>query len=421
MNKEVNEEVKNFQKKKDIIKKITVLFNCSKYCDNFDEVILQQNNNPEILKPVFDDYKIFIKDDDKSINVISYLYKKNLLSKTHPFLIYFLVKYRNCCQSLFNSLKKNDIDQLFMENIDYIPAWVLILRFISSSHIILYDDDNNNILKSKIEEKMEDKITSLTKEKREINTDWINLMLDKIPSELLNNNIHIFYEYFKNLVGKLKISNNRIKDKIKDILEEFYSILIENVFNGDINNFIKQNFSYEYNDKDELMINIVKKPNKYIFNKIKQKCNEKQLNFANHFQTLYDNNIIKFISNLPEIKDKIYKSYEEINANKLEIYKTSQDNKKNDEINSKYDSILKEIKNFNDKIDDLIINSSNIQIENTKINNLLEELSKIKKKYKGINDSDEFFEYFKITFKRNDKIKKVFFNEEEFKLFSEYI
>ena len=37
MNKEVNEEVKNFQKKKDIIKKITVLFNCSKYC----EIILQ--------------------------------------------------------------------------------------------------------------------------------------------------------------------------------------------------------------------------------------------------------------------------------------------------------------------------------------------------------------------------------------------
>ena len=90
MNKEVNEEVKNFQKKKkDIIKKITVLFNCSKYCDNFDEVIIQQNNNHEILKPVFDDYKIFIKDDDKSINVISYLYKKNLLSQTHPFLIYF--------------------------------------------------------------------------------------------------------------------------------------------------------------------------------------------------------------------------------------------------------------------------------------------------------------------------------------------
>ena len=83
-------------------------------------------------------------------------------------------------------------------------------------------------------------------------------MLDKIPSELLNNNIHIFYEYFKNLVGKLKISNNRIKDKIKDILEEFYSNLIENVVNGDFDNFIKQNYSYEYNDNDELITNIIK-------------------------------------------------------------------------------------------------------------------------------------------------------------------
>ena len=73
---------------------------------------------------------------------------------------------------------------------------VLILKFITSSHIILYDD-NNNILKSKIEEKVQDKIISLTKEEKQINTDWINLMLDKIPSELLNNNIHIFYEYFK--------------------------------------------------------------------------------------------------------------------------------------------------------------------------------------------------------------------------------
>ena len=96
--KAMNEEAKKDQKKKEIVKKITVLFNCSKYCDNFDEVILQQNKNPEILKPVFDDYKIFIKDNDKSIDVISNLYKKNLLSQTHPFLTYFLVKYRNCYQ-----------------------------------------------------------------------------------------------------------------------------------------------------------------------------------------------------------------------------------------------------------------------------------------------------------------------------------
>ena len=92
--KTMNEEAKKDQKKKEIVKRITALFNCSKYCEDFDEVILQQNKNPEILKPVFDDYKMFIKDNDKSIDVISNLYKKNLLSQTHQFLIYFLVKYK---------------------------------------------------------------------------------------------------------------------------------------------------------------------------------------------------------------------------------------------------------------------------------------------------------------------------------------
>ena len=39
--KTMNEEAKKDQKKKEIVKRITALFNCSKYCENFDEVILQ--------------------------------------------------------------------------------------------------------------------------------------------------------------------------------------------------------------------------------------------------------------------------------------------------------------------------------------------------------------------------------------------
>lgn len=172
------------QKKDGVLTKITALFNCSKYCEYLDEVILQQNKNPELLKPVFDDYKNLRKENDNPIDVIPYLFKKNLLNDIHPFLTYFLVKYKNCCQSLFNSLKKDDIDQLFNDKIDYIPAWDLILRFLSSSHIILYD--NNNILKSKIEDKVQEKIISLIKDNEQVNSNWINLMLERIPSEILN-------------------------------------------------------------------------------------------------------------------------------------------------------------------------------------------------------------------------------------------
>ena len=69
----LNEEIKKEQIKKDIVKKITDLLKNRKYYEVFDEVILQKNKNPEILKPDFDDFENFIKDNEQLINDI----KKN--------------------------------------------------------------------------------------------------------------------------------------------------------------------------------------------------------------------------------------------------------------------------------------------------------------------------------------------------------
>ena len=73
----LNEEIKKEQIKKDIVKKITDLLKNSKYYEVFDEVILQKNKNPEILKPDFDDFENFIKDNEQLINDI----KKNNSNK----------------------------------------------------------------------------------------------------------------------------------------------------------------------------------------------------------------------------------------------------------------------------------------------------------------------------------------------------
>ena len=73
----LNEEIKKDQIKKDIVKKITDLLKNSKYYEVFDEVILQKNKNPEILKPDFDDFENFIKDNEQLINDI----KKNNSNK----------------------------------------------------------------------------------------------------------------------------------------------------------------------------------------------------------------------------------------------------------------------------------------------------------------------------------------------------
>ena len=415
---EMNSNKKKDAKTKEILTRINTLFNCAKYCEDFDEVIQQHKNNPDLLRPKFDDYKSLKKENDKPIDVISYLFKKNLLNTIHPFLLYFLVKYKNCCQSLFNSLKKEDFDKLFIDNIDYIPAWALILRLLSSSHIILYDD--NNILKKEIEDKVKEKIISLVKENEEIKTDWLNLMIERIPSEILNDNIHIFYQYFKNLVGKLKISNNKIKNIIKDILKEFYFNLIDNAFTENtFDDFIKLHFNYEYNDDDDLMINMFKKPSNYIFNRIKKICSEKQLNFANNFQSLYDK-INKFNSYLPELKSKITESYNEINNIKLANFKYSQDNKKNLEINAMFESISLDIKKYNTKIDDLI-KSTEIQISNVDIDKLIESSKTIKSQFKVIKDSEICIDYLKIPVKNNEDLKKIFYDDKEIKFNSKYI
>ena len=412
-------EIDNSKKKN--LTKIIKLFECSEVCENFDKLISQQKEKPQILKPVFDDYKVFIKENDKPIDVISFLFKKNLLKKIHPFLIYFLSKYRNCCQSLFNSLKKTDIDQLYDKNIDYIPAWVLILRFISSSFIILYDD-NKNIVKNKIEEIVQKTIISFIIENKEINTDWINIMLEKIPSELLNNNIHIFYEYFNTLASKVKVKSNKIKGIITNIFHEFYSNLIQVIFNNTFNDYIKTKFVYQHREKDGLMTNSFKNPNKFLYNKIKEICNTEKLNFAISFKTLHEN-LKNVNSKFPELQNEIRNFYAIINNKKFEDYKIRQNNQRNKEINEQIISRKKEIKKFNIKIENLR-NNENLFGDKKEIDNIQSEFLKIKKKNKGIFDDEKYYlEYLKIPIDKAKKetVNKILYKDKELNLNSEYI
>ena len=145
----------------------------------------------------------------------------------------------------------------------------------------------------------------------------------------------------------------------------------------------------------------------------------KAIKFWNRFQVLYDK-IIKFSSNLPELKNKIKESYDEINNNKLVNFKFSQDIKKSEEINTKLDSIEKEFKIYNNKIDDFN-NLPNIQILNQDINYLLEESKIIKEQYDIIKDSNLCLEYLKIPIAKNEDIKKVLYEDEEIKLYQDYI
>ena len=106
----LNEEIKKEQIKKDIVKKITELLKNSKYYEVFDEVILQKNKNPEILKPDFDDCENFIKDNEQLINDIKKNNPNKDTLKIKDYLSNKIVTMnKEVNEEVKNSQKKKDI------------------------------------------------------------------------------------------------------------------------------------------------------------------------------------------------------------------------------------------------------------------------------------------------------------------------
>ena len=62
-------------------------------------------------------------------------------------------------------------------------------------------------------------------------------------------------------------------------------------------------------------------------------------------------------SKFPNLKNDIEQIYKNINKKKYNDFKITQDNKKEEEINEKINSVKKEVKNINSKIDVLINNT----------------------------------------------------------------
>ena len=198
--------------------------------------------------------------------------------------------------------------------------------------------------------------------------------------------------------------------------------MIHDVFDGNFDDYIKANFDYQYQEKDGLMINLFKNPNKFLYNRIQEICNKKKSNFAKSFETLYKN-LKKMNSKFPEIQNKIRRLYDFINKKKFEDYKISQNNRKNEEIIEQINLVKKEIKMCNSNIEKLR-NNHIIFVDKKVIDDISESLKIIKKKYESIIDDEiGYLEYLKIPVDKNNKefVKKISFKEKELNLNSEYI
>ena len=80
------------------------------------------------------------------------------------------------------------------------------------------------------------------------------LIINEVPNEILMANIHLFYSFFNNLFEKL-IVTGKCKEKIENILKEFYFDLIDCEFEGKIQNLLSEDIKSSKNNILKLVYN----------------------------------------------------------------------------------------------------------------------------------------------------------------------
>ena len=240
----------NRDKKEEISKAITNVMNLAK---NFNVIITQSNEEEE--KNNFDDVKIFVKENNKRINV-----EELITEKINPSFKFYMIKNIKVVGELINTgLKEEDISNLFRpgKETNYIPFWVFLIRNMSSLNCVYYENKKNNSLDvyGKIAKEIKSKIANLILDTNKINSlenYWINLILDEVPNVINTPNVHLFHSFFNNLFDKLRVNNVKLKNIIQElILNNFYELFdvalngkqIESILEDDVykssNNLIK--------------------------------------------------------------------------------------------------------------------------------------------------------------------------------------
>ena len=263
--KKINSKNLKENKKKDLQR----INDYIKYIYKFTDFIINSQYNNFIL----DDFYNLLNEDRKLMNT------KNILKKAkedytlfNPSFIYYIHNNTNFIDTLFNSLNSSDdsiIYDLSKDNkIDYIPFWFFMLRNLSSMNYIDFDISEKNIKKNIIE-KIKNSILINKECNLPIPIEWINLVKNNVNEEIRNINIISFLKYFKGLVENISVQNEDIRNKILNILEEYYNIIIEYVFNGKFDELLS--FDLTIIDKFPL---ISCDPSKTIYEELKKDINE---------------------------------------------------------------------------------------------------------------------------------------------------
>ena len=170
----------------------------------------------------------------------------------------------------------------------------------------LEGEEGNETLKNDVEKFIKKNIKGLINEKKPVNINWLNLVLNDIPPEikLTNKNVRHFYEFFANLLADSKMKEKEIKNEI--IIE-----YIIKVFDLIFKNKIEEFFDKDIDCEDEIIM-LINNPQDEIIKKIKEK--NQNLLLETEIKKNVDNTF-KIMENIkkdaPKIIDKIIKLVKE--------------------------------------------------------------------------------------------------------------
>ena len=238
----------------------------------FSMYIAKLLNNKKINPKIKLEYDDFIEFSEENLNKgINYFIKSENIAKKYPSLLFYFCKNSYFSNLLLSKIKKNKYFLNF-ENESFqseIPFWILCLRVLSSLHCIEYGNDI--FKKEELNYEIRKKLSENIKNKKMINSNWLNLVLENVPREIFEMNYRIYYDFFNNLSSNIFSDNDYIKNLIEEIIRKWHLEIIDIIIKADETNLPTNiDFSIENNIKKFIL-----DPSNFILGQIENVKNKK--------------------------------------------------------------------------------------------------------------------------------------------------
>ncbi|KAK8853815.1 hypothetical protein M9Y10_016358 [Tritrichomonas musculus] len=327
--------------KYEIARKAQKIFEFAEFLENWKD-----------QKLLFDDIA-FLSEDWTNDN--------NLLNK-YPSLLFWICKNRQCCDQLISLYGK------FIPKPNKIPFWLLILRILSSNECVTFDNKANITVLAEI---IKDITSNCIKEflhtmsDKELNYDWMNILLSNLPSKFVNPFITVIHDFFVNLsmddkelypelINELK--NRYIRDSILNVTTFLLSNKSNELMTGDINS-------------EDSNIQFLAFPSKFIQNKINESSGDIAKSIIYGEATV---NLRKYLSSnsLEALIQNLQDAINEDQRNMIDKCEEKFNQEKEERIEKKIRNIKLCIEQYNEIINEFVENKVKHREANEKVRSL---------------------------------------------------